>query len=100
MVGVEERVLTSAAQLARRYPEKPKQLNEFKSADDLITEATAAEEAMHMAMRALVEGVGGRYDRGPLKMKSRILEKMYADYGEHKGAVQPSPARPIRFAPP
>ena len=82
VVGVEVRVLTGAAELARRYPEKPKQLNEFKSVDDLIAEAAAAEEAMHTAMRALVESVGGRYDRGPLKKKPRILEKMYADVSE------------------
>ena len=69
-------MLTGAAELARRYPEKPKQLNLFKGVDDLIEEATAAEEAMHTAMRALVESVGGRYDRGPLKKKPRILEKM------------------------
>ena len=85
-------MLTGAAELARRYPEKPKQLNEFKSVDDLIVEATAAEEAMHTAMRALVESVGGRYDRGPLKKKPRILEKMVLDYGENKSAAQPSPS--------
>ena len=82
VLGAEVRVLTGAADLARQYPEKPKQLNEFKSVDDLITEAMAAEEAMHTAMRALVESVGGRYDRGPLKKKPRILEKMYADVSE------------------
>ena len=92
VLGAEVRVLTGAADLARQYPEKPKQLNEFKSVDDLITEAMAAEEAMHTAMRALVESVGGRYDRGPLKKKPRILEKMVLDYGENKSAAQPSPS--------
>ena len=82
--GVEARVLTGAAELARRYPEKPKQLNTFEDVDALIVEAEAANEPMHIAMRELVEGVGGNYDRGPLKKKPRILEKMYADYGERE----------------
>ena len=82
VLGAEVRVLTGAAELARRYPDKPKQLNEFKDVDDLIAEATAVEEAMHTAMRRLVEGVGGLYDRGPLKKKPRILEKMYSDVSE------------------
>jgi hypothetical protein len=82
--GVEARVLAGAAELARRYPEKPKQLNTFEDVDALIVEAEAANEPMHVAMRELVEGVGGNYDRGPLKKKPRILEKMYADYGERE----------------
>ena len=73
--------MTGARLLAQRYPEKPKQLNKFENVDDLIAEAKATEEPMHEAMRALVEGVGGAYDRGPLKKKERVLEKMYADYG-------------------
>ena len=76
-------MLKGAAELGRRYPEKPKQLNPFHGADGvdaLIAEAEAANDAMHAAMRVLVEGVNGHYDRGPLKKKPRILEKMYADY--------------------
>ena len=82
--GVQTRVLKGAAELARRYPEKPKQHNTFDDVDALILEAEAANEPMHVAMRELVEGVGGNYDRGPLKKKPRILEKMYADYGKRE----------------
>ena len=50
--GVEARVLTGAAELARRYPEKPKQLNTFEDVDALVVEAEAANEAMHVATRS------------------------------------------------
>jgi len=74
------RVRRAAAELARRFAEKPKQLNTFESVDDLIAEAEASNDALHAAMRHLVESVGGTYDRGPLKRRERIEEKMYADY--------------------
>ena len=66
--GVEKRVLTGAAELARRYPEKPKQLNTFDDVDELIKEAEAANEPMHVAMRTLVEGVGGDYGEQPSRL--------------------------------
>ena len=75
-------MLTEAAELANRHSDRPKQLNVIKDVGELIAEATAAEEDFHATTRKLVEEVGGVYERGPLKTKSRIEEKMYADYGE------------------
>ena len=57
-------MLEGAAELARRYPERPRQLNKINDVDQLLDEAKAAEEDMHVVMRKLVEGVGGTYDKG------------------------------------
>ena len=80
--GAEERVLRGAAELANQYPARPRQLNEIHDVDHLLDEAKAAEEEMHVVMRKLVEGVGGSYDKGPLKKKGRVVEKIKLDYGK------------------
>ena len=83
--GAEAQVLGDAAELARLYGSRPKQLNEFNHVDGLLAEAAASDEAFHATARELVESVGGFYDRGPLKKQARVLEKCYTDYGERLG---------------
>ena len=41
-----------------------------------VTTPSACNEPMHAVMMAWVEGVGGRYDKGPLKTMDRVLEKV------------------------
>ena len=69
--GSMTRLIRGAAELANQYPARPRQLNEIRDVDHLLDEAKAAEEEMHVVMRKLVEGVGGGYDKGPLKKKGR-----------------------------
>ena len=84
MVGSEERVLSSARKLASRYHSAAKQDQSIHSVDELLAMAALREEEFHATMRDFVEGIGGLYDRGPLKQKARIKEKMY---GEFNGCV-------------
>ena len=79
VAGSEERVLSCACKLASRYQSTAKQTTSNNSVDDLLAMAALAEEEFHTTMRRFVEGIGGLYDRGPLKQKARVKEKMYGE---------------------
>ena len=50
--------------------------------DELMRTAEESEEAMHEKVEALCTAMGALlYEKGPLKRKERVEEKMAADYG-------------------
>jgi hypothetical protein len=46
------------------------------SLDELMTAAETYNSVMHGIVRAIVEGMNGVYQEGPLKMKERVGEKV------------------------
>ena len=57
------------------------------SADELLARAGDASDAFHATLRPVVEGAGGTYKEGPLKLEDRIRTKARDDYDDDVARV-------------